>query len=115
MPNSGRITPEQAIRLISPPEAPVIFDVRTVGDVAAPPRLIPTARLVPHAAIAALAEPPGRAVVGRTSGRKLSEGAGTDRNDHARPVAGIALCGAFYRWARDGREEGHDPPAGRQE
>lgn len=75
MPNFGQITPAQAFRLIGTPETPVFFDVRTAEDVAALPRMIPTARHVPHTAIATLTDPPGRAVVVCTKGRKLSEGA----------------------------------------
>jgi rhodanese-related sulfurtransferase len=36
------------------------------------------------------------------------------RDDLAQLEAGIALYDALYRWARDGFEEGHDWPAGRQ-
>jgi rhodanese-related sulfurtransferase len=75
MPQFGLITPAQTLRLIGTPEAPAIFDVRVAEDIAALPRLIPTARLVPHAEVANLAEPPGRAVVVCAKGRKLSEGA----------------------------------------
>ena len=75
MPNFGQITPAQAFRLIGTPEAPVIIDVRTEEDVAALPRMIPTARHVPHTAIATLTDPPGRAIVVCTKGKKLSEGA----------------------------------------
>lgn len=75
MPNFGQITPAQAFRLIGTPEAPVIFDVRTAEDISALPRMIPTARHLPHTAIAALTDPPGRAVVVCIKGKKLSEGA----------------------------------------
>lgn len=74
MPNFGQITPAQTFRLIGTPEAPVIFDVRTAEDIAALPRMIPTARHLPHTAIATLTGPPGRAVVVCTKGKKLSEG-----------------------------------------
>jgi rhodanese-related sulfurtransferase len=75
MPQFGQITPAQAMRLIGTPDAPAVIDVRTAEDIAALPRLIPTARLVPHTDIATLAQPPGRAIVVCTKGRKLSEGA----------------------------------------
>lgn len=75
MPQFGQITPAQAFRLIGTPDTPVIFDVRTKEDIAALPRVIPTSRLIPHDQIATLAPPPGRAIVGCTKGRKLSEGA----------------------------------------
>ncbi len=75
MPQFGQITPAQAMRLIGTPDAPTVIDVRTAEDIAALPRLIPTARLVPHTDIATLALPPGRAIVVCSKGRKLSEGA----------------------------------------
>jgi rhodanese-related sulfurtransferase len=75
MPNYGQISPAQALRLIGTPEAPTIIDVRTAEDIAALPRVIPTARLIPHTAIPTLSEPPGRAIVVCTKGLKLSEGA----------------------------------------
>lgn len=75
MPQFGQITPAQAFRLLGTPEAPTVVDVRTDEDVAALPRLIPTARRIAHTDIARLSDPPGRAVVACTKGRKLSEGA----------------------------------------
>lgn len=75
MPQFGQITPAQAFRLIGMPDAPRIFDVRIQEDITALPRLIPTSRLVPHTAIATLTDPPGRAIVVCSRGRKLSEGA----------------------------------------
>jgi rhodanese-related sulfurtransferase len=75
MPGFGQITPAQAFRLIGTPDAPAVLDVRIEDDVAALPRLIPTARRVAHTAIATLTDPPGRAIVVCTRGAKLSEGA----------------------------------------
>ena len=75
MPQFGQITPAQAFRLIGTPEAPRVFDVRIDEDVAALPRLLPTARRMAHTDIAVLSHPPGRAIVACTKGRKLSEGA----------------------------------------
>jgi rhodanese-related sulfurtransferase len=75
MPQFGLITPAQTMRLIGTPEAPTIIDVRTDEDVAALPRMVPTARHIPHRQIASLSGPPGHAVVVCTKGRKLSEGA----------------------------------------
>jgi rhodanese-related sulfurtransferase len=75
MPAFGQITPTQAFRLIGTPDAPTIFDVRIQEDIAALPRVLPTSRLVPHTAIGALTDPPDRAIVVCTKGRKLSEGA----------------------------------------
>lgn len=75
MPQFGQITPAQAFRLIGTPDAPALFDVRSEADIAALPRLIPTARQIPHSALATLTDPPGRAITVCTKGRKLSEGA----------------------------------------
>jgi len=75
MPQFGQITPAQAFRLIGTPDAPAIFDVRAEEDVAALPRTLPTARLIPHDRVATLTDPPGRAILVCTGGRKLSEGA----------------------------------------
>lgn len=75
MPQFGLITPPQAMRLIGTPDAPTVFDVRVAEDIAALPRVVPTARLIPHDQIATLTDPPGRAIVVCTKGRKLSEGA----------------------------------------
>ena len=36
------------------------------------------------------------------------------RDDQAQPGAGMALYDAFYRWARDGADEGHACPTGRR-
>jgi rhodanese-related sulfurtransferase len=75
MPQFGQITPVQAYRLIGIPDAPAVLDVRLAEDIADLPRLIPTARLIPHGSIATLTDAPGRAIVVCTKGRKLSEGA----------------------------------------
>ena len=75
MPQFGQITPAQTFRLVGTPDAPVIFDVRIAEDIAALPRLIPGARLLPHDQIATLTDPPGRAIAVCTKGKKLSEGA----------------------------------------
>jgi rhodanese-related sulfurtransferase len=53
----------------------MIFDVRLPEDLDALPRLLPTSRVVPHGAVDALTDPPGRAIVVCMRGRKLSEGA----------------------------------------
>lgn len=75
MPQFGQIAPAQVFRLIGTPEVPILFDVRSEEDIAALPRLVPTARLLRHTDIATLTDPPGRAIVVCTKGRKLSEGA----------------------------------------
>jgi rhodanese-related sulfurtransferase len=75
MPQFGQITPTQTMRLIGTPDAPTIFDVRLPEDLDALPRLVPTGRILPHAAVEGLTDPPGRAIVVCMRGRKLSEGA----------------------------------------
>jgi rhodanese-related sulfurtransferase len=75
MPQFSQITPVQAFRLIGTPDAPTVFDVRVEEDVTALPRLIPASRRIAHSDIASLTDPPGRAIVACTKGRKLSEGA----------------------------------------
>jgi rhodanese-related sulfurtransferase len=75
MPQFGLITPAQVLRLIGTPEAPTVIDVRIAEDIATLPRVVPTSRLIPHTTIATLTDPPGRAIVVCTKGRKLSEGA----------------------------------------
>jgi rhodanese-related sulfurtransferase len=75
MPQFGQITPAQAMRLIGTPDAPNILDVRLPEDRDALPRLLPTSRVVPHGAVDALTDTPGRAIVVCMRGRKLSEGA----------------------------------------
>jgi len=75
MPQFGQITPAQAFRLIGTPDAPLFIDVRIDEDIAALPRVIPTARQIPHTALATLTDPPGHAITICTRGRKLSEGA----------------------------------------
>jgi rhodanese-related sulfurtransferase len=75
MPQFGTITPAQTMRLIGTPDAPAIFDVRLPEDLDALPRVVPTSRIIPHTAIEALTDAPGRAIVVCMKGRKLSEGA----------------------------------------
>ena len=82
MPQFGQITPAQAFRLLGTPETPTVFDVRTDEDLATLPRLIPTARRIAHTEIARLSDPPGRAIVACTKGRKLSEGAAAWLRSH---------------------------------
>ena len=74
MPQFGTIAPASAFRLLGTPDAPDVFDVRLSEDLDAFPRLIPTARILPHDAIDTITGSPGRAVVVCMKGRKLSEG-----------------------------------------
>ncbi len=77
MPGFETMSPAQLARLLGTPDAPTLIDVRTDEDFAADPRLLPTARRVPHGDMAALAPTlAGRAaVVVCQRGLKLSEGA----------------------------------------
>ena len=76
MPAFSTITPEKLARLIGTPKAPVILDVRDADDLAAAPRLIPTAKVMLNTAVAEW----GRAYAGQSvvvsckRGKKLSEG-----------------------------------------
>lgn len=71
-----QISPQHLFRLVGTPDAPAVADVRLPEDVAADPRLIPGAFLMPHGA----ADPAPARLVGRRvvvacrRGRKLSEG-----------------------------------------
>lgn len=59
MPQFGRITPAQAMRLIGTPDAPVVLDVRLPEDPEALPHLVPTRRVLPHGAVDALTDASG--------------------------------------------------------
>jgi rhodanese-related sulfurtransferase len=100
VPGFGQIRPDHLIRLLGLPNAPVIFDVRLAEDIAADPHVVPTARLIPHHAIAALADPPGRAVVVCKRGAKLSEGAAAHLR--AKGWQAEVLEGGNLAWAAAG-------------
>lgn len=97
MPGYGQITPAQLFRLIGTPDAPVVIDVTLPEDVALDPRRIPTAIASPHQAVAALAQPGGRAVVICHGGKKLSEGAAAMLRSHG--MAAEVLAGGNLAWA----------------
>ena len=100
MPQFGQISPAQLSRLIGTTDCPVLIDVRTRDDLAADPRLIPTARAVAHTDIAALADPARRAVIICNRGRKLSEGAAAVLRAHG--MAAEVLDGGHLAWAEAG-------------
>lgn len=100
MPQFAQITPAQLFRLIGTPDCPVIFDVRVADDLAADPRLIPTARAVSHRDIAAHTDPARRAVVSCQRGLKLSEGAAALLRSHG--MAAEVLEGGHLAWASAG-------------
>jgi rhodanese-related sulfurtransferase len=101
MPAFTEISPEQLFRLIGLPDSPVVLDVRTAADFDADPHLIPTARRVPHDAVADLPGLSGRrVVVACQKGLKLSHGAAA----HLR-TAGVeaeSLAGGTLAWADAG-------------
>lgn len=75
MPHAGpnSISPAQLARLLATPDAPLILDVRLAEDAAKDPRVIPTARRVAHAEVAAAMGQ--KVVVVCQRCKKLSEGA----------------------------------------
>ena len=74
MPQPNQITPAQLMRRIGLPDAPTIIDVRIAADIAADPRLIPTASLITHDHFDPATFPAQSVVVACQRGRKLSEG-----------------------------------------
>ncbi len=97
MPQFGQISSAQLFRLIGTPDCPLILDVRTPDDLAADPRLIPTAIHVAHRDVAAHADPSRRAVISCTRGRKLSEGAAAVLRAHG--MQAEVLEGGHLAWA----------------
>lgn len=100
MPQFGQITPAQLSRLMGTSDCPLILDVRTAEDLAADPRLIPTARHAAHLGVAALADPSRRAVVSCNRGRKLSEGAAALLRAHG--MEAEVLEGGHLAWVAAG-------------
>lgn len=102
MPTFGSLTPAQLLRLIGTPRAPALLDVRVAADLAADPRIIPTARLIPHDDVERhVARLAGRsAVVICQRGLKLSEGAAALLRTHGIPAE--ALQGGYEAWAASG-------------
>lgn len=100
--------------LLGTPEAPLIVDASHDDDVAADPVLIPGATRHPRDLIDRLARrlDGARAVIACQKGRKLSQGIASWLRSEGIET-GLPPWDAFYRWARDGRDERHDWPAGR--
>ncbi|MEM9436368.1 MAG: chromate resistance protein ChrB domain-containing protein [Pseudomonadota bacterium] len=96
MPGPNEITPEALMRLIGTPDAPTLFDVCLEEDFAADPRLVPTARRVPHTDIVAHAQSTRRAVVICQKGKKLSHGAAALLR--AQGIKAEVLEGGVYAW-----------------
>jgi rhodanese-related sulfurtransferase len=102
MPTFASLSSAQLLRLIGTPGAPAILDVRVAADLAADPRVVPTARLVPHDEVERhLASLAGRrAVVVCQRGLKLSEGAAALLRSHG--IAAEVLQGGFEAWVASG-------------
>ena len=98
MPGPNSISPAQLARLIGTPDCPTLLDVRLSEDVAADPRLLPTARLADHAN--PIAPAGAKVVVICQRGKKLSEGAAALLR--ARGHAAEVLEGGHLAWAEAG-------------
>ena len=100
--------------LLGTPEALRIVDVSTDDDVAADPVLIPGASRHQHDRIDSLTRrlDSARVVIVCQKGRKLSRGIASWLRSEGIETD-LPPYDALYRWARDGRDEGHDWPAGR--
>ncbi len=96
------ISVDKLARLFGTPHGPAIVDVRTEGDFAADPRLIPGALRQPHATSAEWAEDcAGRpTVVVCQHGRKLSEGVAAWLRHKGVPAE--VLAGGHVAWAQAG-------------
>ncbi|WP_114287097.1 chromate resistance protein ChrB domain-containing protein [Candidatus Halocynthiibacter alkanivorans] len=72
----NEITPNQLIRLLGTPEAPVVVDVRIDADFDDDPCLVPTAIRIPHRDLPAIQDAArgGKIVVTCQKGKKLSQG-----------------------------------------
>ena len=124
MPSPTEITVPQLSRLPGTAIAPIIIDVRIDDDFAMDPDYIPTALRHPFDQIDSLVPDlmGSRVVVYCQKGRKISQGAMSVLRSHgihaetlqgghlAWRDAGMLLCDAFYRWARDASNESHDWP-----
>ncbi|MGO4909332.1 chromate resistance protein ChrB domain-containing protein [Pseudorhodobacter sp. W20_MBD10_FR17] len=97
MPGPNQITPSQLARLIGTPDSPNLIDVRIDEDFNADPRLIPTARRLPHTDISSLQST--RAIVICEHGLKLSQGAAALLRCHG--IAAETLEGGFAAWATE--------------
>ena len=102
MPGFQSISAARLARLVGLPDAPAILDVRTGGDFATDPRLVPGSRRLSHteAAAAAHALAGRRAVVLCQHGGKLSEGAAALLRAGGVPAETIE--GGWLAWTRAG-------------
>ena len=100
--------------LLGTPEAPRIVDVSHDDDVAADPVLIPGATRHPRNLIDRLSRrlDGARVVMVCQKDQKLSQGIASWLRSEGIETD-LPPYDALYRWARDGRDEGHDWPAGR--
>jgi rhodanese-related sulfurtransferase len=101
MPAPDEITPNQLARLIGPPDAPDLIDVRIDEDVDQDPYLVPGAYRAPHTDLPALVTRLAvhKAIVICHKGLKLSQGVAA----HLRSLGLQAefLQGGSVAWARD--------------
>ncbi len=102
MPSFTEIDCAQLMRLIGTPDAPILLDLRIPEDMAADAVLIPTARPVPYADVAALAAglQGSQVVLICYRGRKISQGAAALLR-----LAGVkaeVLTGGMVAWREAG-------------
>ena len=94
----NEITVPQLLRLIGTPDAPVLVDISINPDFDDDLYLIPGSFRHPPTDLAGLLA--------------LSVGLSRQYRDDLRQIkAGMVICDALYRWARDRMDEGHDWPA----
>ncbi len=102
MANLNQISPDQLMRFVGLPDAPVIFDVRSPEDIAADPRLIPGSSLRSHTDF--VIPPEGlsgrKLVIACQKGRKLSEGVAALLR--AQGISAEVLAGGTNAWAKAG-------------
>ena len=104
MPSPTEITVNQLSRLIGTAEAPIIIDVRIDEDFDLDPQILPTATRGADT---------NRHELAPESAGLLAASLGLSRiyrDDNEQLDAGMLLYDAFYRWARDASNEGHDSP-----
>jgi rhodanese-related sulfurtransferase len=99
MPGLNQISPQQLLRLIGTPDAPVLVDVRIPEDLAADPRLVPGSTTMPYTSFdpAPVGLAGRRAVVICARGRKLSEGVAALLR--AQGILAEVLEGGAVAWA----------------
>ncbi|MEM9854956.1 MAG: chromate resistance protein ChrB domain-containing protein [Pseudomonadota bacterium] len=101
MPGFTEISPKSLMRLLGTPDAPQLLDVCLEEDFREDPRLIPTARRIPHGAVGqAGLEAAQRVVVVCQKGKKLSHGAAALLR--AKGAHAEALAGGVHAWRHAG-------------